>query len=100
MQINLNTPGAAATSTISTVAPAAQTKTTITTAPSTADTVTLSAEAKAKLAADLEAGTLGSGSGNEPPITKSLSNETPLVQTLGSGSGNEPPIDDEEDKEK
>ena len=50
MQINLNTPGTAATSTIQTVAPAAQAKTTTTTAPSTADTVTLSAEAKAKLA--------------------------------------------------
>lgn len=85
MQINLNTPSTAATSTTQTVAPAAQAKTTTTAAPSTADTVTLSAEAKAKLAADLE--TLGS----EPPMT-----------TLGNGSGNEPPMsgDKDEDKEK
>ncbi len=98
MQINLNTPSTAATSTAQTVAPAAQAKTTTTIAPSTADTVTLSAEAKAKFAADLE--TLGSGSGNEPPIAKSLSRDTPLMQTLGSGSGNEPRMDDEDDKEK
>lgn len=83
MQINLNTPSTAATSTAQTVAPAAQAKTTTTTAPSTADTVTLSAEAKAKFAADLE--TLGNGSGNEPPI-----------KTLGNGSGNEPPIKDKD----
>ncbi|WOC02070.1 hypothetical protein [Providencia sp. PROV046] len=39
MQINLNTPGTAATSTIQTVAPAAQAKTTTTTAPSTTQTL-------------------------------------------------------------
>ncbi|HJS13682.1 MAG TPA: hypothetical protein VJ795_01315 [Rheinheimera sp.] len=77
MQINLNTPSTAGTSTAQTVAPAAQAKTTTTTAPSTADTVTLSAEAKAKLAAE----TIGT----EPPMT-----------TLGNGSGNEPPIKDKD----
>ncbi|MBP8227517.1 MAG: hypothetical protein KAX67_05710 [Pararheinheimera sp.] len=75
MQINLNTPGTAATSTIQTVAPAAQAKTTTTTAPSTADTVTLSAEAKAKLAAEQQ----------EPKAIN------PTLTTLGSGWGNEPP---------
>jgi hypothetical protein len=83
MQINLNTPSTAATSTAQTVAPAVQTKTTTTNAPSTADTVTLSAEAKAKFAAE----TIGS---------------EPLMTTLGNGSGNEPPMsgDKDEDKEK
>ncbi|ALV74719.1 hypothetical protein AB7W88_13130 [Providencia vermicola] len=75
MQINLNTPGTAATSTIQTVAPAAQAKTTTTTAPSTADTVTLSAEAKAKLAA-------------EQQESKAIN---PTLTTLGGGWGNEPP---------
>jgi len=76
MQINLNTPGTAATSTIQTVAPAAQAKTTTTTAPSTADTVTLSAEAKAKLAAEQQQG------------SKAIN---PTLTTLGGGWGNEPP---------
>ncbi|MBU1621426.1 MAG: hypothetical protein KJ556_04230 [Gammaproteobacteria bacterium] len=85
MQVNLNTPTTAETSIASPVAPVAPAKTTTATTPSTADTVTLSAEAKAKLAADLAAETMGSGSGNEPPIG-----------TFGSGSGNEPPEKDQE----
>ena len=76
MQINLNTPNTAATSTAQTVAPAAQAKTTTTTAPSTADTVTLSAEAKAKFASELQQESKATG---------------PTVTTLGGGWGNEPP---------
>ncbi|MBU0914128.1 MAG: hypothetical protein KKF22_16470 [Gammaproteobacteria bacterium] len=76
MQINLNTPNTAATSTTQTVVPAAQTKTTTTAAPSAADTVTLSAESKAKLAAELQQEAKAAG---------------PTVTTLGSGWGNEPP---------
>lgn len=83
MQVNLNTPTAAGTSIASPVAPVAPAKTTTATTPSAADTVTLSAEAKAKLAADLAAETMGNGSGNEPPIG-----------TFGNGSGNEPPSKD------
>ena len=77
MQINLNTPSTAATSTAQTVAPTAPAKTTTNdVSPSASDTVTLSAEAKAKLAAELQQESKASG---------------PTVTTLGGGWGNEPP---------
>ena len=85
MQVNLNTPSTI--STAASAAPSAPTKPTATSvqAPSAADTVTLSAEAKAKLAAEA----VGGGWGNEPPMT-----------TMGNGSGNEPPMSMDKDKEK
>lgn len=96
MQVNLNTLNTAAATTATPLVPAAQNKTTnpAVTAAAT-DTVTLSAEAKAKLAAE----TLGNGSGNEPPITKTLGNGSgnePPITTFGNGSGNEPPIGDKD----
>lgn len=88
MQVNTSslysqgTPVAASATPTASVTSATQ----VTTAASTSDTVTLSEEARAKLAAeqtetDTAVTTLGSGWGNEPP----------KVQTLGSGWGNEPP---------
>lgn len=86
MQVNtslLNTLGTPVASS-ATTATAASTVTPAATAASTSDTVTLSEEAKAKLAAEQ------TKSGTSVTTLGGWGNEPPSVQTLG-GWGNEPP---------
>lgn len=73
----------------------AQEATTRKTVASTADSVQISDQAKALLAKEVSATTLGNGGGIEPPKTTSLGNgggiEPPKTTSLGNGGGIEPP---------
>ena len=62
---------------------------------SSADSVQISDQAKALLAKEVSATTLGNGEGIEPPKTTALGNgegiEPPKATSLGNGEGIEPP---------